>query len=391
MRGVVASPAMATRLPLLACAMLAAVLGVHAQEVRRALPLPDVPGFELLRADLHLHSVFSDGEVWPTVHVREAWRDGLDVIALSEHREYRPHARDLEGGSRRAYELARPLADRLGLVLVPAVEITRPVPGEQSPWPVGSAHFNALFVTDEEPLGDPDLPTALRTAQAQGAFVFWNHPAFMGRRAEWYPHVAQLFEAGLFAGIEVVNGDEFSPEAFGWALDRQLTVLACSDAHLPMPAHLRSQGRPITLLFARSRDAEAVREALVERRTVAWLDHDLWGEEGWLRALWERALRVRHRGVVQPGRELVLEVENPTAIDFHVVPETMPGWLVLGELRAPPQGTVIWRGRVTPDAPPGPQEVRLGVNVRNMHPRPGQGLDTTMTVTLAVTPASLGQ
>jgi 3',5'-nucleoside bisphosphate phosphatase len=338
----------------------------------------------LLRADLHLHSVFSDGEVWPTVHVREAWRDGLDVIALSEHREYRPHARDLRGGSRRAYELARPLADRLGLVLVPAVEITRPVPGETSPWPVGSAHFNALFVTDEEPLAHPDLATALRTAQSQGAFVFWNHPSFMGRPAEWYPHVSQLFDAGLFAGIEVVNGDEFSPEAFGWALGRRLTVLACSDAHLPMPAHLRSLRRPVTVLFARSRDEAGVRDALVERRTLAWLDHDLWGEERWLRALWDGALRVRSPRPAQPGRELVLEVENPTAIDFHVAPGTGPAWLTLGDLRATHQGTVLWRGRLAPDAPAGPQEVRLGVHVRNLHPGPGQGLDAAMTVQLEV-------
>ncbi len=64
--------------------------------------VPGPAGFQVLTADLHLHSVFSDGEVWPTVHVREAWRDGLDVISLTEHREYRPHARDLSGGALRA-------------------------------------------------------------------------------------------------------------------------------------------------------------------------------------------------------------------------------------------------------------------------------------------------
>lgn len=39
--------------------------------------------------------VFSDGNVWPTVPVQEAWRDGLDVIALSEHAEYQPHSQDV--------------------------------------------------------------------------------------------------------------------------------------------------------------------------------------------------------------------------------------------------------------------------------------------------------
>jgi 3',5'-nucleoside bisphosphate phosphatase len=363
-------------------AAVAAVL--HAQEARRPLPLPDVPGYELLRADLHLHSVFSDGEVWPTVHVREAWRDGLDVIALSEHREYRPHATDLAGGSRRAFELARPLAERLGLVLVPAVEITRPVPGQPSPWPVGSAHFNAIFVTDEEPLANSDLAAALRTARAQGAYVFWNHPSFMGRRAEWYPHVGELFEAGLFAGIEIVNGDEYSAEAFGWALDRRLTVLACSDAHLPMPAHLRSERRPVTLLFARSRDEAGVRDALVERRTLAWLDHDLWGEERWLREIWNGALRVSQPMSARAGAELFVTVENATAITFDVVPETLPAWLTLDTLHVPAERTTMWRGRVGGDTPAGPQRVPIGVRVTNLHPAPGESLRATIDVTIDV-------
>ena len=83
-------------------AILALIPAGHAQERRQRLVVPGPAGFQVLTADLHLHSVFSDGEVWPTVHVREAWRDGLDVISLTEHREYRPHARDLTGGALRA-------------------------------------------------------------------------------------------------------------------------------------------------------------------------------------------------------------------------------------------------------------------------------------------------
>src|SRR5919112_6734130 len=99
----------------LACAVVAILTVIPAggaQDVRRRLMVPAPRGFEVLTADLHLHSVFSDGEVWPTVHVREAWRDGLDVVSLTEHREYKPHAGDLIGGTLRAYELARPIAEQ---------------------------------------------------------------------------------------------------------------------------------------------------------------------------------------------------------------------------------------------------------------------------------------
>ena len=357
-----------------------------AQERRHRLVVPAPTGFQVLTADLHLHSVFSDGEVWPTVHVREAWRDGLDVVSLTEHREYRPHARDLSGGTLRAYELARPLAEQLGILLVPGVEITRPVPGQTSTWPVGSAHFNALFISDEEPLDAPDLATALGTARGQGGFVTWNHPQFMGRPAQWYPHVDELFERHLFSGIEVVNGDEYSPEAFAWALERRLTILACSDAHLPMPAHLRSARRPVTLLFARRRDVAAIREALVERRTAAWLDGDVWGEEEWLRAIWDGAVQASAAVSTawRAGADFALPLENTSAIDFDVEVESSPAWLRVSQVRLPRSATALLRGRVLDTAPAGFQQIALGVRVRNLHVRPDAQLRATLTLPVVV-------
>ena len=38
-----------------------------------------------ISSDLHIHSVFSDGSVWPTVRVDEAIRDSIDLISLTEH------------------------------------------------------------------------------------------------------------------------------------------------------------------------------------------------------------------------------------------------------------------------------------------------------------------
>lgn len=33
--------------------------------------------------DLHTHSVFSDGQVWPSIRVEEGVRDGLDALAIA--------------------------------------------------------------------------------------------------------------------------------------------------------------------------------------------------------------------------------------------------------------------------------------------------------------------
>ena len=359
--------------------------GVDAQPMRRHRPVPDIPGYVTLKADFHLHSVFSDGEVWPTLHVREAWRDGLDAISLTEHLEYRPHKADVAGGARRAFEVARPEAARLGMLLVPGVEITRPVPGVKSEWPVGSAHFNVLFPTDVDALDTPDLADALSRAKAQGAFVFWNHPGFMDKPAMWFPHVGALFDAGLFSGIEVVNGDRFYPEALEWAAGRHLTPLACSDAHLPMPAHLKSIDRPITLVFARTKDLDGLKEALAARRTLAWLDSQVWGDAALLAALWGASANAEPaRAPV--GHDVEVAVRNASAIDLYVRAVSVPAWLTLGDAMLARESTTSLRGRIAADAPIGTHAIEARLQVHNLHAEPDTPLAARLQLTVTVEP-----
>ena len=48
-------------------------------------------GSHWVSTDLHIHTVFSDGAVWPSIRVEEARKEGLDLIAMTEHLEYQPH------------------------------------------------------------------------------------------------------------------------------------------------------------------------------------------------------------------------------------------------------------------------------------------------------------
>ncbi len=102
---------------------------------RNELRLPDIAGYETLTGDFHIHTVFSDGKVWPDVRVNEAWRDGLDVIAVTDHLEYRPHGKKIEGDLNEPYRIAAKRGEQLGILVIPGCEITRQKP-------VG--HINAL-------------------------------------------------------------------------------------------------------------------------------------------------------------------------------------------------------------------------------------------------------
>ena len=370
------SPTMTVFLHVLAALLLLETL--HAAQVRDPLPVPDLPGYKTLKGDFHIHTVFSDGRVWPTVRVMEAWRDGLDVISLTDHADHHPHAEDVKVDGTRSYALASPLAKQLGLILIPGVEITKTLEH-------GPAHFNALFVTDPNALNVPDLFEALRRARAQGAFVFWNHPQWNIPKLEWFPPIAAAHQEKLFHGMELVNGEkfyergypsiDFYASAYPWIEEKKLTILCNSDIHSPMPSRAAGGIRPITLLFVRTPDAAGVREALFARRTAAWMGGQLWGAEQFLRGLWQGAVRVENPELsYHPGTPLVLRVHNNSAIPFHFRIRQAPAWFSIETNVIAAEGTSLLFPSINSEAPEGSQRLELELELTNLHIGPGRNL-----------------
>lgn len=65
---------------------------VSQQNYRQYLRIPDIGGYITLKCDFHVHSDISDGQVWPVGRVNEAWNDGLDAIAMTDHIEVHKNA-----------------------------------------------------------------------------------------------------------------------------------------------------------------------------------------------------------------------------------------------------------------------------------------------------------
>ena len=76
----------------LALSLVAVTPATPAGAQSRAIEFPDVGGYRTLAVDLHTHSVFSDGSVWPVIRVQESDRDGLALLAVTEHLEHQPRA-----------------------------------------------------------------------------------------------------------------------------------------------------------------------------------------------------------------------------------------------------------------------------------------------------------
>lgn len=291
-------------------AILAAATAYPDHGFKREASFPDTAqGDQLLIVDLHTHSVFSDGAVWPTVRVEEAVRDGIDALAQTEHLEHQPKRADIPHPDRnRSHQIAATEATRLGvdLMTINGAEITRDMP---------PGHVNAVFVTDANALLVPDAESAIRAANAQGAFVFWNHPNWLPQApdgvARITPFHRRLIAARQLHGVEVANGtlDAYSEHAFQIAIDHNLAVLGTSDIHgLVDWTHNAGHGghRPATIVIAPARTPEALRKALFEGRTVAWYNDNLVGHRRNLEPIVRACLTLEPKGYLP--RSTVLEV-----------------------------------------------------------------------------------
>jgi hypothetical protein len=293
----------------------------HSHVIGRKLKFPDIPGYKTLKCDLHQHTVFSDGSVWPDIRVQEALMDGLDVISLTEHLEYQPHKDDIPHPDRnRSYDIAIKEAANHDLVIVKGSEITRKMP---------PGHSNAVFISDPNKLLVSDSIQVFREAKKQGAFIFWNHPNWTPQRKDGMATLTEvhrlLLREKLLDGIEVVNDQTYSDEALQIALDNNLTIMGNSDIHklidwdfkVPDGGH-----RPLTLVFAKEKNAESVKDALMNRRTVAVYKNLLIGRDEFLVPLIESSLKVSSAKYIGRYNVLGLEIENLSSTDITLQNQT---------------------------------------------------------------------
>lgn len=338
-----------------------------AAESRKDLNFPDILDYKTLKCDLHIHTVFSDGSVWPTVRVEEAWRDGLDVISITDHIEYHPHKQDIPTKHNRPYEIAAAEAKEKNILLIKGAEITRDTP---------PGHFNAIFLTDNAALDVNDFLDAVKIANEQGAFVFWNHPGWKPEAKGWLDIHTKLYENKWMRGIEVVNGDTYYEDAHRWAVEKNLTIVGNSDIHDPMSEGISSNvdHRPVTLVFAKAKSPEALKEALLEGRTTVWHGKQLIGREKYLDAIFKASVKAakpyyRYKDTVW------FEVKNTLCIDIQL---EKTGGAGPEKLTLPANSTTLLKTKVKDDA----EEVKLSYTVKNFLIAPDKGLAIELIIQL---------
>lgn len=307
---------------------------------RQEIILPTVNGYNVYKADLHTHTLFSDGSVMPKFRVEEAWEDGLDILAMTDHIEGRvvedilveylqkyvsdeypkgvntfialePTPKgsimvDLNFSSR----LAQKEAEKYGILVIPGTEISR----------CGATigHFNALFTKDNNEIYDPDPLTSIRNAKAQGALVMHNHPGYRRTDIDYTEVERAAYDEGLIDGVEVMNGSAFYPGIIDRVQDRGLFIAACTDVHAGTASKYRNGGnmRPMTLILAKDKTMESVREALEAKRTIAAGFGTLCGEEQLLKDFFVAGMKMEVIRRTASGTEVLLT--NLTSIPYII-------------------------------------------------------------------------
>lgn len=278
---------------------------------RTEIILPQVNGFNSYKADLHVHTIYSDGDITPRQRVREAWYDGLDIIALTDHLEARnyekyilkahaPHNPDgkphkyYHAGSVRlmkdgtdpgircdlnaTFAEAEEFLKKEGypILLIKGSEISRA--------PQTQGHFNALFIKDIQGIYDIDTKETFRNVHKQGGIVIHNHPGYRRKTTDKSEWQEEVYKEGLFNGVEIVNGTTFYPKMIRRCIEENLIMIGATDTHRPTSGQYKDLGffRTMTIIFAKENTEKAIKDALLKRRTIVYSGGDLMGEEKWL-------------------------------------------------------------------------------------------------------------
>lgn len=271
--------------------------------------IPDVEGYKTLKCDFHTHTIFSDGSIMPENRVWEGAIRGLDVIAITDHIEYRPN-KFIVADHNESYMRAKKVEENSNLIVIQGAEITRSKP-------IG--HLNALFLKDANQLDVDDPLAAIDKALEQGAFIMWNHPGWPNDTSTLYDIHKELIAENKIHGIELVNGFEFYPKAFNYCKEYNLTYMGNTDIHGVYTQTYRTdkQYGPITIVFAKERTAEGVKEALFARRSAVKFGDMLIGSEENLTMLLKACLEYEVKEI--KGNRALVKVNNKSSLNFDLM------------------------------------------------------------------------
>ena len=311
---------------------------------RREIILPTIDGYRLYKADFHTHTIYSDGDVTPRQRVREAWYDGLDIVAITDHLEIRTYEKFMlkvlapystgkpfkyqNAGIANKKDKSYPVMANLNAAYDEAIYYT-----ERENLPImvvrgteiwrntkSIGEFNALFLKDINAICHEDLFESFRRVKEQGGLIMHNHPGYTRTTtAIAEGEQERAYSEGWIDGVEAVNSTTLYPDIISRCIDRNLFMAANTDAHRPTSHDWPAGGeffRTMTFIMAKSCTEEDIKEALKAGRTIGYTANNLVGSEKHLAAFINEAVTCRVVAENRKKGEVTYSLTNCCSVPF---------------------------------------------------------------------------
>jgi hypothetical protein len=223
--------------------------------------------------------------------------------------------------------------------------------------------------------------------------VFWNHPGW--RQPDeipiWYDEHTELFQNGSFQGIELVNEYSYYPKAYQWALDKKLTIMGDSDVHSPIHQTYdltQDEHRPITLVFAKEKSVQAIKEALLARRTAVYHNELLLGDEKFLQPIFNGSVEILNPKIwIKGKRSATIQIRNQSDLRFELIAEgDLTEVSVPGEITLHPERTILFQVKGKSENASGEKKILIAYRVKNLLIAPDQGLPVILNIEVNFVP-----
>lgn len=127
-----------------------------------------------------------------------------------------------------------------------------------------------------------------------------------------------MLEKKWIHGIEFFNGLDYYPLVMTFCKQYNLTVLANSDSHGFISEEYKEENnRPMTLVFARERTHEALKEAMFAGRTLAYSDNIIAGKEEYARPFFYQCISVG-KPYNENAKNIFFEITNRSDVTFYL-------------------------------------------------------------------------
>jgi hypothetical protein len=144
----------------------------------------------------------------------------------------------------------------------------------------------------------------------------------------------KLIEKKWLHGMEFFNENEYYPPVMTFCKKYNLTVTGNSDSHgviseeYTLPDYTN---RPMTLVFAKERSHDSLKEAMFAGRTLVYFKDMLAGKEEYAKPFFYQCITVS-KPYFQNDRNIYFEISNKSDVPFYLEkgPAGAPGYITLG-------------------------------------------------------------